>query len=196
MTPSSDPARSDAKANRQRIIEVARHAFAADGDVPMNAIAKLAGIGQGTLYRHFPTREDLVIAAYREEIDDLANLAPELVKAQQPMIALWAWLERLAQYGKVKYGVAAVIHAVSDQNLDNDAYARVVGAIRLLLDACVTANLVSDAVRADDVLLMLGFLWRIDPSSPDGDERAKRMLHILVAGLLVADRESGDLQTK
>jgi AcrR family transcriptional regulator len=181
---ASAPLRSDAIANRQRIIEVARVAFASEGAIPMNAIAKLAGIGQGTLYRHFPTREDLVIAAYVEEINDLAELAPQLLKTQPPIQALWAWLDRLAQYGKVKFGVAEVIHAVSDQNLDDAAYVKVVGAIRLLLDACVQANLISSTIRADDVLLMLGFLWRIDPSSADGDERAKRMLSILVDGLL------------
>lgn len=187
MTPGSAPSRSDAKANRQRIVDVARAVFATEADAPMSAIAKLAGVGQGTLYRHFPAREDLVIAAYREEIDNLVGLAPQLVASREPLDALGAWLDRLAHYGKVKFGVAEVIHAASDQNLNDDAYTKIIGAIRLLLDACVAEGSVGPGVRADDVLLMLGFLWRIDPASADGDERAQRMLRILVAGLLSAD---------
>lgn len=188
MTRAPEPIRSDAKANRRRILEVAREAFAAPGETSLNAIAKRAGVGPGTMYRHFPTREDLILSVYQAEIDDIVALAPALLAEQKPLDALESWFDRLARYGQVKYGVAEVIHAVSSEHYESDAYRRVVGAIQLLLDACAAEGVVKAEVRADDVLLLAGVLWRIDPAT-GGVERGRRILKIVIDGL----RNTGNL---
>ncbi|WP_244182280.1 TetR/AcrR family transcriptional regulator [Gluconacetobacter entanii] len=77
--------RADAQANRDRILDIARDAFAADPGVSLNAIAKAAGVGAGTLYRHFPSREALLVGVYRKEIDELVSLAPDLLANHPPL---------------------------------------------------------------------------------------------------------------
>ena len=78
------PRRSDARHNRARVLDAAREALTRDGDASLNSIAKLAGVGPGTLYRHFPNRESLVLAVYRTEVQRLVDWAPELLEADPP----------------------------------------------------------------------------------------------------------------
>jgi AcrR family transcriptional regulator len=182
MTSAPVPLRSHARANRQRLLEVARDAFARGGDVSFSAIAKLAGVGQGTLYRHFPTRDDLVLAVYEAEIDEIAALAPRLLAAHPPLEALDLWLDRLAQYGPLKYGAAEAIHAATNEATESRAWTQIVGAIRLLLDAGIDAGQVRDDVPPDDLLLIVSFLWRIDPDT-GGLDRARRMLRVVRDGM-------------
>src|ERR1700691_5870553 len=101
--------RADAQANRDRILDVARDALAADPAASLNLIAKRAGVGAGTLYRHFPSRESLVLGVYRKEIDTLVALAPVLLGKQQPVHAFRGWCDRLAKFGRMKYGVADIV---------------------------------------------------------------------------------------
>ncbi|WP_263385581.1 TetR/AcrR family transcriptional regulator [Granulicella arctica] len=113
---SDDLLRADAKANKNRILEVARDALAADPAASLNSIAKAAGVGAGTLYRHFPSREALVLGVYRNEIDILAALAPTLLARHPPLHAFRTWCDRFAKFGRMKYGVADIVHAsTSDQ---------------------------------------------------------------------------------
>ncbi|HVQ96457.1 MAG TPA: TetR/AcrR family transcriptional regulator [Mycobacteriales bacterium] len=176
--------RSDARENRRRILEIARDSFAAAGDTSLNEIAKRAGVGPGTLYRHFPTRESLVLAVYRHEIDQLAALAPALLAEHPPVEALRRWLDRVARYGQLKYGVAEVIHAATTETAETEAYGLIIGAIAGLLDAGAAAGQLRTDVQPDDFLLLISFLWRIDPE-PGGPARAARMLDLVLAGLLV-----------
>ncbi len=97
--------RSDARANRDRVLEVARDALAADPEASLNAIAKAAGVGAGTLYRHFPSREALVLGVYRNEIDALVKLVPTLLNKHSPLRAFHIWCDRLIQFGKMKHGL-------------------------------------------------------------------------------------------
>lgn len=175
--------RSDARENRRRIVDVARDAFSAAGDTSLNEIAKRAGIGPGTLYRHFPTRESLVLAVYRNEIENLADLAPQLLAAHPPLVALRRWLEQVARYGQLKYGVAELIHAATTDTVEEAAYTLVTGAIKQLLDAGAAAGLLRPDVYPDDFLLLISFLWRIDPQT-GGETRAGRMLDLVMAGVL------------
>src|SRR5580704_12330249 len=102
---AGEPLRADAQQNRQRILEAAREAFAASGEASLNSIAKKAGVGPGTLYRHFPSREALVLAVYRYDVQKLADAAAELLSEHEPLRALRLWFDRLAYYGQIKHGL-------------------------------------------------------------------------------------------
>src|ERR1700712_5592126 len=91
--------RSDAQRNRARIMDVAREAMANGDPVSMTGIAKLAGIGVGTLYRHFPTREALILEIYSRDIQSVLDLASTLLDRHPPLVALRAWLDEVARSG-------------------------------------------------------------------------------------------------
>lgn len=177
------PTRSDARENRHRIVEVARDAFSSAGDTSLNEIAKRAGVGPGTLYRHFPTRESLVLVVYQHEIKELADLAPALLDTHPPLEALRLWLDRVAHYGQLKYGVAEVIHAAATDSIQDDAYELIIDAIDRLLTAGSDAAVLRPDVNPDDFLLLISFLWRINPAT-GGKARAARMLDLVMHGLL------------
>jgi AcrR family transcriptional regulator len=174
--------RPDAQQNRDRILEVARDALTASSDASLNSIAKKAGVGPGTLYRHFPNREALVLAVYRHDVQQLVDSAPVLLKEHPPLDALRLWFDRLAYYGRIKHGLADVLHAATSDGLVGETYGPVIGAITLLLRACEEAGSIRPGLDPDDVLLLMGFLWRIDPSG-DSEARAGRLLDIIVDGL-------------
>src|SRR5260370_5217150 len=109
--------RTDARENKGRILEVARDPLAADPEASLNSIAKKAGVGPGTLYRHFPNRESLVLAVYRYDVQQLVDSAPALLKQHQPLEALRLWFDRLAYYGRIKHGLADVLHAATSDGL-------------------------------------------------------------------------------
>jgi AcrR family transcriptional regulator len=176
------PMRSDAEQNRARILEAARTALAASGDASMQSIARLAGIGQGTLYRHFPNREALVLAVHRHDVQALVNAAPELLDAQSPFDALRLWFDRLASYGRIKHGLAGALYTVTQAQLEGEGYGPVIGAITLLLDAGKEAGVIRPDVDAEEVLLLAGFLWRIDLDA-DWETRSRHLLDIVMDGL-------------
>jgi len=175
--------RVDAQRNRERIMAVAREAFGAPEPPSMTQLAKLAGIGVGTLYRHFPTREALIMEVYQHDIQRLIDLAPELLREHPPEEALRRWLAEVARYGRLKYGAAEVIHAATGQGLQDPAYRPFVAAIAALLDAGSAAGVLKAGLDPEDVLLQLGALWRIPPR-PDRDARAARILELIIDGLL------------
>jgi AcrR family transcriptional regulator len=179
--PQRTSMRSDAEQNRARILEVARTALAASSDTTLNSIAKLAGVGQGTMYRHFPNREALLLAVYRHDVQSVIDAAPALLAANPPFEALRLWFDRLASYGRIKHGVADAVEAATRAELSNEYYDQVVAAITLLLDAGKTADAVRSDVDADEVLLLVGFLWRID--NPDWEARSRHMLDLVMDGL-------------
>ena len=174
--------RADAQANKGRILDVARDAFAADPAASLNSISKAAGVGAGTLYRHFPSRESLVLGVYRREIDALVSLAPVLLAKHPPLQAFRLWCDRVAKFGRMKYGVADIVHAAtSDQNLQ-DTYIPMLGAVRQLIDACEGSGDIYPGANAEDFLMLLGLLWRIPPNS-GGEARVKRLLALAFCGL-------------
>ncbi|QRP50167.1 TetR/AcrR family transcriptional regulator [Amycolatopsis sp. FDAARGOS 1241] len=177
--------RSDAVANRDRIIEVARtelgKANGAVADLKLHAIAKAAGVGQGTLYRHFPTREHLLAEVYRDELTQLVDAVAPLLARQAPLEALTCWLDRLLEYARVKRGVMAAIEASAWHDLYSDQHHRLDEALGTLLDRGKAAGQVRAGVDATDVLLLLGALSRVPES--EWDARAPTIVAVIVDGL-------------
>lgn len=174
--------RADAQHNRARILEAAREALAANGDASLNSVAKKAGVGPGTLYRHFPNREALVLAVYRYDVQQLAEAGPKLLADHPPIEALRLWFDRLAHDGMIKHGLADVLRAATSDGLVGETYYPVTGAITLLLTACAQDGSIAPGHDAGDVLLILGFLWRIDPG-PGAETKAARLLGLVMDGL-------------
>ncbi len=182
MATQDNDLRADAKANRDRILGSARDAFAKAPGASMNSIAKAAGVGPGTLYRHFPTREALVLGVYRHEIERLVALAPELLDRNPPLMAFRMWCERLAHYGRIKHGIADALHSAMTAKDFQDTYLPMVEALEQLLRACEASGDFGKGSNAEDVLLLLGFLWRIKPGA-EGEQTAERLLDLVIRGL-------------
>lgn len=177
-----DNVRADARANRDRILDAARDALAADPTASLNSIAKVAGVGAGTLYRHFPNRESLVLAVYQKEIHSLVALAPVLLAKHPPLRAFRFWCDRLAKFGKMKFGVADIVHAATGHQSPQDTFALMLGAVRQLMDACKAAGAIDPEANPEDFLMLVGLLWRIPPNT-EGEARVKRLLDLAFRGL-------------
>jgi AcrR family transcriptional regulator len=175
--------RADAADNRARIIAAARAAIANAGEVKLNAIARQAGVGQGTLYRHFPTREDLLAEVYREDVDELVAAAPALLAepAHDSLTALARWFDRVAAYARVKQGVFAAVEAGASQALAAHSLGPIGEALTLILDAGKADGTIRPDVDARDVILLIGYLTRLDQS--EWDTRAPRLLQVILDGL-------------
>jgi AcrR family transcriptional regulator len=174
--------RADARLNRERILSVAYKAFADDPDVSFNTIGKLAGVGDGTLYRHFPTREDLILAVYRQELQSMLDSVHDLVAEYNPLEALRVWLLRLADFARVKHGLGEALQKAAGKDVDEDSYAPITEAVAVLLEACEKAGQVRPGLEAADVLLLMGFLW--SRSADDaGEDQARRVLDLAISGL-------------
>src|ERR1700752_4311664 len=134
-----DSVRSDAQRNREKLLEVATAAFAAaDGrPVSLESIARDAGVGIGTLYRHFASREALVEAVYRTELADVAAAAEQLLRRHPPKTALRRWMDRYANFVAAKRGMAESLHAMFDSGAMQPSQTRdsIAGAVDLLLQA-------------------------------------------------------------
>jgi len=147
----------------------------------LEAVAKRAGVGIGTLYRHFPTREDLVAAAYAAEVNDLRDAADELLAAHPPDVALGRWMDRFIEYAATKRGMSGVLTA----DMRQAATGKIPGSIEVLLSAGVQAGTLRADVEVEDVRAMIAAVWQIT----DG-ERARRMLRVLLDGLKVVPSSS------
>jgi AcrR family transcriptional regulator len=174
--------RADAQRNRKRLLEVARAAFTSgDGKVSLEAIAREAGVGIGTLYRHFPTREALVEAVYWTERTRLCESAAELLAQEPPDRALRAWMDRFAAYVATKREMADALRAlIADGTITSvQARAELSAAARLLLDAgAADGTLRADVVPEDVVTALVGvFLVTTGP------EQSARLIDLLMDSL-------------
>jgi AcrR family transcriptional regulator len=150
--------RADAERNRERLLEVAVRAFSAGGaDVSLEAVARDAGVGIGTLYRHFPTREALVEAVYRNEISRVSALAGELLASQPPGAALREWMERFVAFMATKHGMADVFRAViaSGANPYGETRALALDAVQTLVAAGAAAGAIRGDIDPLDILTIL-----------------------------------------
>ena len=175
--------RKAADRNHAAILEVAHDLLASSPTASMNEIAKRAGVGAGTLYRHFPTREDLILAVYRHDMQKLADSVDELLKTHSPLDAFLTWFETLAAYIRIKHGLDQALHSAAIRSAIDESYAPVAAAVARLLDACVADGSVRPGLDADDVLLLMGFLWRLPPGD-DGREQGRRIMRIVLNGIL------------
>jgi AcrR family transcriptional regulator len=175
------PRRSDAVINRERIVVAAREALSdsngAIEDLKLHLVARTAGVGQGTLYRHFPTREHLLAEVYRQEIGELVDAVPALLAEHAPLDALTRWLDRLVEYARVKRGVMAAIEASAWHVLYTDQHQRLDDALGNLLDAGKASGDVRTDVDVTDLLLLLGALSRIP--ADDWDVRARSVVTLV-----------------
>lgn len=175
-------ARADAQRNRERLLAAATTAFAAHVPLSLEAIAREAGVGIGTLYRHFPSREALVEAVYRAELEQVTASAAELAATTTPaQDALRLWLTRYAAFVAAKRGMAESLRALLDAGgpIQTETRASVIAAVGCLLRAGGHDGSLRPDVPADDVVAMLIGIF-VAGASP---EQTARLLDLLVAGL-------------
>lgn len=179
--------RADALRNRERVLEAAKIVFSAGGpDASLEAVARQAGVGIGTLYRRFPTREALFEAVYRREVEQLSELAGELKNEPSPVEALRRWLRSTVQFVATKKGMMAALAIVMSANSELAAYshAHLTGAINALLARAVASGEVRDDVNADDLLrALVGMCYMHD--QPGWQDSVVRLLDVFVDGLKV-----------
>jgi AcrR family transcriptional regulator len=180
----SRPVRADAQRNIDTLLQTALAVFATSGvDAPVREIAEKAGVGVGTLYRHFPERSDLIAAVFRREIDACADTAPALAAEHRPGEALARWMQRYAAFIGAKRGLAKALHS-GDPAFDSlPGYfdQRLRPALRTLLKAAIAAGEVRADADADDLLSAAASLCMSAHNAGPG--RAERMVALLVDGL-------------
>jgi AcrR family transcriptional regulator len=177
--------RADAQYNRDRLLQVAARHFAADGGgASMKAIAREAGVGIGTLYRGFPTRELLIEAAYRRQSQRLADAASELLREQPPLAALRAWAEQFLDYMATRRGLAGALQTLlrSDERLRLKTREVLIDSLAMLLRAGERDGVLRPGLDAVDVVLALGGLAMIIGEEP-GPGLRDRLLDLLLNGL-------------
>jgi AcrR family transcriptional regulator len=176
--------RADAQRNIGSLLEAAKAMFASVGvDAPAKEIADLAGVGVGTLYRHFPQRSDLVKAVFQHGVDACADAAPALAAANEPGAALRMWLRRYTEFVGTKRGLAAALHS------GDPAYGALPGyfmqrlepALASLLESAVASGEIRGGVSARDLLHAVASLCM--PVPGEGPAYSQRMVGLLIDGL-------------
>jgi AcrR family transcriptional regulator len=176
--------RADAQRNRERILEVAKLAFTRSGaDTSLDDIAKQAGVGPGTLYRHFPTREELLKAVYRHELENLATAAEKLAETMPPVEALRAWLLLFVDAVEAKQIIAPALNTLvgDHKKVFEVSYAQMHEAIRRLVKRAVKSGDIRKDLDPIDLLRALVGVANV-ASSPDWQQSARRLVDILVSG--------------
>lgn len=176
--------RADARRNRQRLLAAARAAFTEHGaEASLDDIARRAGVGPGTLYRHFPTRQALVEAVYRDQVEALCAQGYELLDALPPGDALAAWLRAMADYVATKRGLASVLMAIMGDE-GSQVFAASKEAMYAAAGALLTRAQESGAVRPDaDVRDLLRLVHAIAVATEQAPDSAERLLSLVMDGL-------------
>jgi AcrR family transcriptional regulator len=169
--------RADARENRARILAAAREAFAEDGDVSMNQIAQRAGVGPGTLYRNYPSREALILDIYQEEVGRLIGSVTELLAALPPVEALRRWTTDLVDAMRQKHALGAALSPNAHQSITEQTYGPVIAAITQLFEAGQRDGSIRADAEPGDFLQLTGALWRAAP------DRTQPMLALILDGL-------------
>ena len=185
-TSAPSPRRADARRNRDRLVEVARQALAeGDGAVSLEAIARDAGVGIGTLYRHFPTRDALVEAVYRTELEAVIAKADELTSLHEPAEALRLWMDEYARFVTTKRGMAESLRGLRQAGTISSSQTRplVTAAVRSMHAAGVRSGTLRADVLADDIVATLVGIFLATPDASDS-EQIGRMLDLLFAGIV------------
>lgn len=181
--------RAAAARNRVAIINAAHELFAENPLASLNEVAKRAGVGAGTLYRHFPTREDLILAAYQHDIERLTDSAEEvLARNRSARAAFVEWFETLSAYIRIKHGLGEALHTAAAQEVIDASWAPTSKAVGLLVDACVAEGSMAPGHDPTDIIMLMSFLWRV-PNDETGLAQGRRLMEIVFAGLRSAPQE-------
>jgi len=177
--------RADARRNEQTLLDAAAAVFVTSGvEAPVRDIAAKAGVGMGTIYRHFPTRADLVVAVYRHQVKACAEAGPLLLaNSDSPHAALGQWVNLFVDFLVTKHGLAAALQSdsVGFDALHTYFLDRLVPVCAQLLDAAAEAGEISPDIGAYELMRGIGNLCIGDDSDPRYD--ARRMVEVLLAGL-------------
>jgi AcrR family transcriptional regulator len=176
--------RTDAQRNRERILEVAKEAFTRSGaDASLDDIAKEAGVGAGTLYRHFPTRHALLEGVYRTEVEKLAAAERKFAETMAPVDALRAWMLLFVDYIAAKHIIAPALNTLvgGPSKLYEGSRAQVQGAIDALVKRAIKSGDIRKDLEPFDLLRALIGVSNV-ASGPDWQQSAKRLVDILIIG--------------
>ena len=179
--------RADAVRNRERVLQAAKAVFSAGGpDASLEAVAKRAGVGIGTLYRHFPTREALFEAVYRREVQQLSELAERLKSEAEPVDALRRWMRSNVEFVATKKGMSAAlalaVHGSSE--LYTHTFDRLTKAVGALLERAVAAGAIRADISPEDLLrALIGMCYMHD--QPGWQTSVLRLVDVFVDGLRV-----------
>ncbi|GAA1928545.1 TetR/AcrR family transcriptional regulator [Streptomyces durmitorensis] len=184
------PLRADAQRNRDKILAAAVRVFTEEGlDAHFERIAREAGVGTGTLYRNFPTREALIEAAYRNEVARLCDAVPDLLATMPPRDALHAWMRRFLDYVSAKLGMAEALRSVvaSGVNPYGESREMIQAALTSLMDAGVAAGVIRSDIRPTDLFAALAGI-ALTSGEPEQREQAERLVDLTLDGLTPRDR--------
>ncbi|WP_328609706.1 TetR/AcrR family transcriptional regulator [Amycolatopsis sp. NBC_00345] len=185
MPPAPRRTRSDARQNRERLLEVAAQVFAEQElDAAPAAIAKRAGVGVGTLYRHFPTREALIDAAYQRQLTMVCEKAAELLPGRTAAEAMREWMEHFVAYATAKYGMAQALNTVIASGTDPyaDSRALLTDAVGTLLAAGAADGSLRTDLTSEDVLLFMGGIAQ-SAGQAGSREQSARLVGLLLDAL-------------
>jgi AcrR family transcriptional regulator len=178
------PMRADGQRKMSSVLQAAAEVFQESGvDAPVREIAERAGVGLGTVYRHFPQRSDLIKAVFHSRVDACADAAPELASQYEPGDALDRWMQRYVDFIATKRGLAAALHSGDPaySALPHLFNTRLLPALKTLLDAAVAAGAVRSGIDAEELLHAVANLCRV--SHEKEPAYARRMVALLVDGL-------------
>ena len=183
--PAPPPKRADAHRNEQLLLDAAAAAFVASGvDVPVRQIATSAGVGVATIYRHFPTRADLIVAVYRHQVDECAAAGPELLgRGDTPHAALAEWIGLFVDFLVTKHGLAEALHSddATFETLHAYFLDRLLPVCSQLLDAATAAGVIRSDISAYELMRSVGNLCI--GANNDSRYDARRMVELLISGL-------------
>jgi AcrR family transcriptional regulator len=174
----------DAQRNRDRLLEVAKEAFSRLGaDASLEEVAKQAGVGAGTLYRHFPTRDELLKAVYRSEVEKLASAEQKFAETMPPMEALRAWMLLFVDYIATKKIIAPALNNLvgGTSKVFEASYTQVWDAIRALVKRAIKSGDIRKDLDPIDLLRALIGVSNV-ATSPDWQQSARRLVDILITG--------------
>jgi AcrR family transcriptional regulator len=193
--PAAPRKRADARRNEATLLTAAAAAFVASGvDVPVRDIAARAGVGIGTIYRHFPTRADLIVAVYRHQVEACAEAGPALLASSStPHAALGSWISLFVDFLVTKHGLAGALR--SDKAAFESLHAyfldRLVPVCAELIDAAAAAGEIRRGVDAYELMFAVGNLCIGADSNPRYD--ARRMVELVIAGLRLPEGDPASL---
>jgi AcrR family transcriptional regulator len=190
--------RADARRNRERLLQAAKTVFRAGGaDASLEAVARRAGVGIGTLYRHFPTREALFEAVYRREVQQLWELAEQLKVESAPVEALRRWLRSNVEFVATKKGMSAALALAVHRSSDLHAYTfdQLTKAVGGLLNRAIAAGEIRSDVSPEDLLrALVGMCYMHD--QPGWQASVMRLVDVFVDGLRIAGPARGRASTE